>query len=121
MKYISRKKSEVTRPYHILYHILTTTLHWIIRHNHQIKVLSKVINFIIRPKTPSRTGFSKTFIYWASKSCGILHKTKLDQCHLIFYHEMLFYHWKPSAQTGDQHSYGHRPSSMLEKPVSIFL
>ena len=59
MKYISRKKSEVIRPYHILYHILTTTLHWIIRHNHQIKVLSKVINFVIRPKLQAVLAFQK--------------------------------------------------------------
>ena len=33
---------------------------------------------------------------------------------------MLFYHRRPSVTTKDWHSYGHRPSSILGKPLSIF-
>ena len=48
----------------------------------------------------------------------ILHQTNFDWYHLISHHKMLFYNWKPSVQIRDWHSYGHRPSSILGKPLS---
>ena len=34
------------------------------------KVLSQVVNFVFKSKTPIRIGSSKTSIYWTSKGCG---------------------------------------------------
>ena len=50
----------------------------------------------------------------------ILHKTNFDWCHLISDHKMSFCHGKPIVQTRDWHSYGHRPSSVLGKPLLSF-
>ena len=44
-----------------------TTLYTAIPHNLLIKVLSEVMNFVFKSKTPSRIGFSKTSIPWTSK------------------------------------------------------
>ena len=38
-----------------------------------------------------------------------------------FYHKVLFYKWEHSVQTREWHSYGHRPGSILGKPLPIFL
>ena len=44
----------------------------------------------------------------------VLHKKNhRDWYQLISHHKMLFYHWKPSVQTRDWYSYGHRPNSIL--------
>ena len=49
----------------------------------------------------------------------VLHKTNFHWCHLISHHKMLFYHWKPSVQTRNLHSNGHKPSFALGKPLSM--
>ena len=46
-----------------------TTLYATIPHKFVIKVLSEVINFVLKSKTRSRIVFSETSNYWTSKGC----------------------------------------------------
>ena len=97
-----------------------TTLYTTIPHNLLIKFLSKIIFFFSKSKTRSCVDIPKTSIYWTSKGCGRRYLKRQTLMPSHFSLQNAIFHWKPEVQTKDWHSYGHRPSSIFGKPLSIF-
>ena len=64
------KKIDTKRKAKSISTFVFTTLHTTIPHKFVIKVLSEVINFVLKSKTRSRIVFSETSNYWTSKGCG---------------------------------------------------
>ena len=85
-----------------------------------IKFLSRVIFFFSKLKTRSCVDIPKTSIYWTSKGCGRRYLKRQTLMPSHFSLQNAIFHWKPEVQTKDWHSYGHRPSSILGKPLSIY-
>ena len=89
---------------------------WVLKNS--FLIVTKLNLKYIKKKSKSISTFDFTTLYM-TKPQKVVEDTSQDKLwgHLISHNKMLFYHWKPSVQIIDWHSYGHRQSSIMGKPL----